>query len=63
MSSSVKSPEPIKHPLAAGGGIATAPPEVKDPFAALDDLMVVIEALCPTWPQRELFAAAGDWRL
>jgi len=33
MSSSVKSPEPVKHPLAADGGITTVPPEVKDPFA------------------------------
>jgi hypothetical protein len=30
----------------------THPPE--DPFAALDDLMCVIEALCPVWPQRPL---------
>jgi hypothetical protein len=23
-----------------------------DPYAALDDLMCVVEALCPIWPQR-----------
>jgi hypothetical protein len=63
MSSSVNSPDPDQHPLAAAGGIATAPSQVKDPFAELDDLMVVIEALCPTWPQRELFTTTGDWRL
>lgn len=26
-----------------------------DPFRALDDLMIVIEALCPEWPAREPF--------
>jgi hypothetical protein len=24
----------------------------RDPFEALDDLMTVIEALCPVWPYR-----------
>jgi hypothetical protein len=24
-----------------------------DPYAALDDLMCVIESLCPVWPVRE----------
>jgi hypothetical protein len=30
----------------------------RDPFEALDDLMTVIEALCPVWPNREIFSAA-----
>jgi hypothetical protein len=29
----------------------------RDPFEALDDLMVVIEALCPVWPSRAIFSS------
>jgi hypothetical protein len=29
----------------------------RDPFEALDDLMTVIEALCPVWPKREMFSS------
>jgi aminoglycoside-2''-adenylyltransferase len=29
----------------------------RDPFEALDDLMTVIEALCPVWPNRETFSS------
>ena len=50
MNSSPKAPD---QPIAAGGGLpehASTPP---DPFSALDDLMVVVEALCPKWPERE----------
>ena len=28
----------------------------RDPLEALDDLMTVIEALCPVWPSREIFS-------
>jgi hypothetical protein len=31
----------------------------QDPFAALDDLMCVVEALCPTWPQRPKFEGSS----
>jgi len=34
-----------------------------DPFEALDDLMVVIEALCPRWPPRESFGPMPMLRL
>lgn len=30
-----------------------------DPYRQLDDLMAVVEALCPTWPERATFANAG----
>jgi hypothetical protein len=33
-----------------------APSSAQDPFQALDDLMQVIEALCPVWPPRDPFA-------
>jgi hypothetical protein len=29
----------------------------RDPLEALDDLMTVIEALCPVWPNREIFSS------
>lgn len=40
------------------------PPQVgPDPYAALDDLMCVIEALCPIWPPRPIFGPASDLKL
>lgn len=53
MSSSAKSTE---APLAAGAGIDVAPTVPDDPYEALDDLMAVVEALCPVWPKRPPFA-------
>jgi hypothetical protein len=40
-------------PLAVEGGVTIALPETRDPFEVLDDLMTVVEALCPTWPPRD----------
>jgi hypothetical protein len=34
-----------------------------DWFAALDDLMTVVEALCPRWPDRDNFGPMPDLRL
>jgi hypothetical protein len=51
------------HPLAIEAGIDTTPNQVVDPFERLDDLMQVIEALCPTYPQRDTFERAGGFRL
>ena len=47
------------QPFAADGGIAHEPIAVhsRDPFEALDDLMTVIEALCPVWPNRAIFSS------
>jgi hypothetical protein len=43
---------------AADGGMAHVPATTgRDPFEALDDLMTVIEALCPVWPNREIFSS------
>lgn len=47
---------PPAAPLAAGGGIRQPVNEPVDPFSALDDLMFVVESLCPTWPEREPFS-------
>lgn len=44
--------------FAADGGITQAPAVTsRDPFEALDDLMTIIEALCPVWPNRETFSS------
>lgn len=51
MSSNERVPQPL-----VGDVTAFAPqPAPNDPFQALDDLMKVVEALCPTWPARPPF--------
>jgi hypothetical protein len=46
------------QPFAADGGIIHVPAATsRDPFEVLDDLMTVIEALCPVWPNREIFSS------
>jgi hypothetical protein len=42
-------------PLVAEGGVHVPADRPEDPYRALDDLMVVVEALCPEWPQRDVF--------
>lgn len=49
----------VEQPFAADGGITVEPRHAEDPYRTLDDLMAVIEALCPVWPQRETFEGAG----
>jgi hypothetical protein len=40
------------------GGVTHVPTVTdRDPFEILDDLMMVIEALCPVWPNREIFSS------
>ncbi len=47
------SPTPSnEQPFAAGGGIAHTLRN-DDPFARWIELMEVVEALCPRWPERE----------
>ncbi len=41
--------------LAADGGMQMPAVPVDDPIRALDDLMAVVEALCPIWPERVSF--------
>ena len=52
MSSSAKSAE--AH-FAAEGGVDAPQRRDEDPYRTLDDLMAVIEALCPVWPPRAGF--------
>jgi hypothetical protein len=50
--------EPL-HPFAAAAGIRASPRNDRDPFEQLDDLMTVVEALCPRWPGRATFSDGG----
>jgi hypothetical protein len=56
MNSSANPPE---APLFSEGGVQTRVPPPADPFAAFLDLMVVVEALCPRWPERGTFFDGG----
>ena len=48
----------------ADGGLPAAPVEPgHDPLAALDQLMVVVEALCPVWPERPTFEGSTRFLL
>lgn len=49
------------HHLVGEGGIVTTIPSDRDPYEILDELMVVVEALCPQWPPRGTFV--GNCRL
>ena len=40
-----------------------SPPDHRDPFEALDDLMTVVEALCPRWPERDARTTGNCFRL
>lgn len=51
------------QPLANHSGITQEPVASANPFGALDDLMQVVEALCPTYPERELFLDTAIFRL
>jgi hypothetical protein len=55
--------EHAAQPLAEEGGVRTAPASDRDPYEVLDDLMVVVEALCPRWPARDTFKTEGLWLL
>lgn len=46
-----------------GRPIKSVPGGARDPYEALDDLMVVVEALCPRWPMRGIFKSGGFWLL
>ena len=51
------------YPFVTEGGISLPIPVPADPYAALDDLMKVVEALCPIWPERETFKERPYWLL
>ncbi len=51
------------QPLAESGGRSAPVSTAGEPFEALDNLMVVIEALCPTWPERGTFVGSSRFLL
>jgi hypothetical protein len=68
MKSSKKSPDPssaipAEAHFAAEGGAVYFPSDNRDPFEALDELMTVVEALCPRWPERDERTAGSCFRL
>lgn len=56
MSSSERSAEP---PFVADLGVQPPAPPEMDPYQTLDDLMAVVEMLCPEWPIRKPFVTSG----
>ena len=55
--------DPRRTPLVASGGIVATVTSEREPYEALDDLMSVIEALCPRWPPREISSGLGKFLL
>ncbi len=51
------------HLLANDGGNVNPSAGSHDPFEALDDLMQVVEILCPTYPERDTFAGYTVFKL
>jgi hypothetical protein len=49
--------------LFADGGVSAPISSGRDPFEALDDLMAVMDALCPEWPSRKSFGPMHNLRL
>ena len=60
MSSSHKSAE---APFAAGGPPRPDPFRPEDPLRAFDELMQVLEALCPSLPEPSIRPLGTDYRL
>jgi len=52
-----------EQPIAEDGGIQAPIPDTRDPYEILDDMMAVVELLCPEYPEREPFREDSDWRL
>jgi hypothetical protein len=57
------SEKPDRYPLAGNDVSSTRLMSLKDPYEMLDDLMVVVEALCPVWPSRTDTMSESDFRL
>jgi hypothetical protein len=51
----------VQDPAAGSNGIGSAAP--CDPYQRLEELMQVIEELCPRWPARETFALSRGFLL
>jgi hypothetical protein len=53
----------VDAPIAAGGPPPMPPWRPHDPFRALDELMEVLEALCPALPEPPIRRIGTDYRL
>ena len=51
------------QPLVTEGGLQEDISSNRDPFEILNDLMLVVEALCPVWPERETFEGQHQFRI
>ena len=59
----MENPTGVVYPFVADGGIQVATVSCDDPYVILDDLMAVVEILCPVWPMRETFCEMRHARL
>jgi len=59
----MNSSETVDHPLSSEGGLHWPAHDRHDPFEAVDELMQVVEALCPTWPSRAPFPRSATFIL
>lgn len=57
------SSKPADQPFANGAGIHAPVAPDEDPYRALDELMAVVEELCPQWPERGVFVDSGKMLL
>ncbi len=60
MSSFAKPLEPL---FVRDAGLSAPVRREEDPYRALDELMVAVEALCPVWPRRDVFVDGGKMLL
>jgi hypothetical protein len=49
--------------IASDDGVVAKIECQRDPYETLDDLMTVVEALCPEWPRREPFTGKEEFKL
>jgi hypothetical protein len=54
---------PLPFAGRGAGGVTGAAVSEREPYEALDDLMCVVEALCPQWPPRGIFQGSGKFLL
>ena len=59
----ISSRKPVDAPFAAGGPPPALPWRPHDPLGALDELMEVLEALCPARPEPPIRPLGTDYRL
>jgi hypothetical protein len=52
----------VAGPLVGGYVVSGSLPEKED-LSDWVELMEVVEALCPVWPERRRVQDRGDWRL